>query len=406
MEDAVFWIWLQLVFQSDSFRLEEILSIYATPKEIYDSSEETLRISNCFTAKERTKIKNTSLELAKDIYNQSIALGCKVLTPASEEYPDCLRNIYAMPLVLYVKGDLSIVKDFPSIAMVGTRDLSIYGKEASQSLASALAKAGVIIVSGLALGIDTICHTAALKAGGKTIAVLGCGIDYNYPISNTELKRIISENGAVITEYPPGTPPIARNFPFRNRIISGISLGVVVVEASEKSGSLITAGHALSQGRDVFAVPNSIFEAGSKGTHKLIKQGAKIVTSPIDILEEYFHLYAEKMNEYGIDLQDSTPRLYETKMEERSKPIPKKTNLENLCSTEQKTTLKQTKKTPPAYLTKLQLEIYNLLEVQPISIEIIYTTLNLTIAETLSTLTELEIYDLVKAMPARRFCLK
>lgn len=406
MEDTIFWIWLQLVFQSDSFRLEEILSIYSTPREIYDSSEETLRISNCFTVKERTKIKNTSLELAKEIYNQSIALGCTVLTPASEEYPNCLRNIYAMPLVLYVKGDLSIIKDFPAIAMVGTRDLSIYGKEASQSLTTSLARAGVVIVSGLAVGIDTICHTAALKAGGKTIAVLGCGIDYNYPASNMELKRIISENGAVITEYPPGTPPIGRNFPFRNRIISGISLGVVVVEASEKSGSLITAGHALSQGRDVFAVPNSIFEPLSKGTHKLIKQGAKIVTSPIDILEEYFHLYAEKMKTYGIDLQDSTPTRYETKIDNQSKRTVKKIPGEDLCDIPEKPALKQVKKVPPAYLTKLQLEIYNLLDTQPISIEIIYTTLNLTIAETLSTLTELEIYDLVKAMPGRRFCLK
>ncbi|MEG2295964.1 MAG: DNA-processing protein DprA, partial [Oscillospiraceae bacterium] len=281
--------------------------------------------------------------------------------------------------------------------------------EAAQSLTASLAKAGVVIVSGLAVGIDTICHTAALKAGGKTIAVLGCGIDYNYPTSNAELKRIISENGAVITEYPPGTPPIARNFPFRNRIISGISLGVVVVEANEKSGSLITAGHALSQGRDVFAVPNSIFESGAKGTHKLIKQGAKIVTSPIDILEEYFHLYAEKMNDYGINLEDSTATLFEKTVNDIPKSVIKKIDMENSCEAVEKPIIKKVAKsikTPPSYLTKLQLEIYNLLDTQPVSIQIIYTTLNLTISETLSTLTELEIYDLVKAMPGRKFSLK
>jgi DNA processing protein len=186
--------------------------------------------------------------------------------------------------LLYVKGLLK--EDDINIAVVGSRLASTYGKFSTERLCRELVLNGITVVSGLARGIDSAAHRGALTGGGRTIAVLGCGLDIVYPSENEKIYREIIAHGAVITEYPFGTPPNAPNFPARNRIISGISLGVVVVEANEKSGSLITARMAMEQGREVFAVPGSIDSAGSRGTHKLIKEGAKLIENVYDILDE------------------------------------------------------------------------------------------------------------------------
>ncbi|MDI6785794.1 MAG: DNA-processing protein DprA [bacterium] len=210
----------------------------------------------------------------------------KIITLEDDNYPELLKNIFDPPIVLYVKGEIK-KEDEKALAIVGSRLATSYGKRVAYDIAKDLSYRGFNIVSGMARGIDTYAHKGALEAKGRTIAVLGCGLDIIYPPENKKLWEEISENGAVITEYPYGSLPEKGNFPRRNRIISGFSKGVLVVEAWTKSGSLITANLALEQGREVFAIPGRIYSKFSQGTHNLIKQGAKLVVNYQDILEEF-----------------------------------------------------------------------------------------------------------------------
>jgi len=218
------------------------------------------------------------------------------LSVLDDEYPSLLKEIIDPPLALFYRGDVSVLQK-PLVAVVGSRRASPYGTNAAGHLARELVGAGVVIVSGLARGIDAAAHEAALAGGGTTIAVFGTGIDIVYPRCHRRLVRSIEQQGLVLSEFPPGTPPLAANFPIRNRVISGICHGTVIVEATGRSGSLITARMAAEQGREVFAVPGPIFSRGSEGTHRLIQYGAKLVHEVNDILEELpgnLHLQASK----------------------------------------------------------------------------------------------------------------
>jgi DNA processing protein len=215
---------------------------------------------------------------------RAAAAGLHILARDHPDYPANLRDTPAPPPVIFVRGRLSLA-DAWAVAVVGTRSPTTYGREAAQRLAAELAEAGITIVSGLALGIDTLAHSAALEAGGRTIAVLPCGADMVYPERNRELAAQISENGALVSEFPLGLRPTPQLFPVRNRLISALARGVLVVEAGERSGALITVEYALDQGRDVFAVPGSIFSRMSVGTNRLLRNGAGVVTSARDLLD-------------------------------------------------------------------------------------------------------------------------
>ncbi|MCL5094296.1 MAG: DNA-processing protein DprA [Patescibacteria group bacterium] len=211
--------------------------------------------------------------------------GIKYVSFFDKDYPEKLKEIFSPPFVLYYKGELK--KEEECIAIVGTRKPTDYGIQATKDIAAGLAQAGVTVVSGMALGIDTFAHESTLKSHGRTIAILGCGLEKPYPTSNSNLANQIVENGgALVSEYSIGTAPLKQNFPARNRIIAGFSLGVLVVEAGEKSGALITAKDALEQNRDVFALPGNIYNKNSFGPNNLIKMGAKPVANALDILEE------------------------------------------------------------------------------------------------------------------------
>jgi DNA processing protein len=209
----------------------------------------------------------------------------KPITWDEPAYPRLLRQIDDPPPVLYVRGTLTDA-DAWAVGLVGTRRATVYGREVAEMLAGDLARNNITVVSGMARGIDAYSHQAAINAGGRTVAVLGCGVDVIYPPEHRKLAQQIVEHGALVSDYPPGTPPDALNFPPRNRIISGLSLGVVIVEADEKSGALITGEFALDQGREVFAVPGNIFNRSSRGTNMLIQRGAKMVLATSDVLEE------------------------------------------------------------------------------------------------------------------------
>lgn len=223
-------------------------------------------------------------EIREELHSVSEA-GARVVPFTDRHYPVRLRMIPDPPPILYGKGEIQ-EEDEKAVAVVGSRSASDYGMRVARDLCQGLASLGFTVVSGMARGIDGWAHEAALEAGGRTIAVLGSGVDVVYPPEHEGLYRRISESGAIVSELPMGTPPFSYNFPSRNRLISGLSLGVVIVEATEKSGSLITAGLALEQGREVFAVPGEAGASRSRGTHRLIRQGAKLVESVEDILEE------------------------------------------------------------------------------------------------------------------------
>ena len=211
--------------------------------------------------------------------------GVKALTYHDKNYPSRLKEIYDYPPLLYVRGSL-VPEDEWCLAIVGSRRATVYGKQVTADMAADLAQSNITIVSGLAKGIDTIAHHSALAAGGRSIAVFGCGLDVVYPFENTNLARNVMQQGALVSEYPLGTKPKAENFPRRNRIMSGMCLGVLVIEAGESSGAIITANLALEQNREVFAIPGSVLSPMSRGTNHLIQEGAKLVRNYTDILEE------------------------------------------------------------------------------------------------------------------------
>ncbi len=250
------------------------------------SPEEVRSIPKMHQEQKEAIISGRSTVHLKEEWEKFLETGITLLTPNDTEYPALLREIPDRPETLYSRGTFDWTKPVPMIAMVGSRKFTAYGEQVAAKLAEDLTRAGMLVVSGLAFGIDSVSHEAALAAGGKTLAVLGSGIGSISPPSHVPLAEKIMQQGAVVSEYPPTMPGDQWTFPARNRIIAGMTLGTVVVEAAEGSGSLITAKCALDYNRDVFAVPGSIFSPYSLGTNSLIKRGAKVVTGVSDILEE------------------------------------------------------------------------------------------------------------------------
>ena len=262
-----------------------LLERFDTPERALKASAAELSTVKGVSAAATVSILTHDYRLFAERESEAVARhGVKVVDFLATEYPKVLLEISDPPPFLYVLGELHGVED--AVAIVGSRRASTYGLVTTERLAGELALHGVTVVSGMARGVDTAAHRGALKAGGRSIGVLGCGIDVMYPPENQRLFKEMAEKGALVSEFPMGTTPLAENFPRRNRIISGISRGVLVVEAVQNSGSLITARYALDQGREVFAIPGNINSSGSRGTNQLIKQGAKLVEGGEDILEE------------------------------------------------------------------------------------------------------------------------
>lgn len=265
-----------------------LIRAFGSAKAVFDAKASALTRSDGVGPKLAGALRKFSKWDAVDReVNQAARYGVDLVPFGSEGYPSLLSEIPDPPLCLYIKGRAA-EDGAGAVAIVGSRGASRDGVRAAAHLAGELAQRGVTVVSGMARGIDAAAHRSAMEAGGLTIAVLGCGMDVVYPAENVRLYKSIPEHGAIVSEYAFGTKPDAGNFPLRNRIISGLVRGVLVVEAAEKSGSLITAQRALDQGREVFAVPGSIYSRGSKGTNALIQQGAKLVSGVDDILEELF----------------------------------------------------------------------------------------------------------------------
>jgi DNA processing protein len=284
-ESLKYWIALKGVEEVGCVGFRTLLAAFGSPESVFRAPASTLQVLPGIGPKTADHIRSFSdWATAEREVARCEKHGVAVVTCQDPLYPKNLLNIYDYPPFLYVRGSFAVNEI--GVAIVGSRLASAYGKYITEKLSRELALQGITVVSGLARGIDSAAHRGALAGKGRTIAVLGCGIDILYPPENESLAADIASHGALVTEFPFGTPPNAPNFPARNRIISGIALGVVVVEAGEKSGSLITARIASEQGRSVFAVPGAIESAGSRGTNRLIKQGAKLIENVEDILEE------------------------------------------------------------------------------------------------------------------------
>jgi len=284
MDNLRYWLGFNLVRGIGPMRLQMLLDVFGDIESAWKAPEAAL----CEARLDRRTLHNLLQVRGQvdldEVLQRITQAGVHVLTWDHAAYPVLLRQITDAPPVLFVRGEITPADEW-SVAMVGTRKATVYGREVAHRLAGDLARNGVTIVSGLARGIDAIAHKAALEAGGRTIAVLGSGVDYIYPSEHHVLAQAIIENGALLSDFPLGTRPEASNFPARNRIISGLSLGVVVVEAGYKSGALITADFAADHGREVFAVPGSILSPASAGCNRLLRDGAAIVTEARDILE-------------------------------------------------------------------------------------------------------------------------
>jgi DNA processing protein len=376
-ENLKYWIALKSIDGIGNASFQPLLEHFGSPCAVFSATVHDLTAIPGINKKSAVAIASfKSWNIILQQMEELNKTGIKIVTYLDEDYPPHLLNIYDRPAFLYVLGQLE-EEDIP-IAIVGSRHASTYGKYTTERLSRELALKGITIVSGMARGIDSCAHRGALAAQGRTIAVLGSGLDVIYPPENKKIFNDILQNGAVISEYPPGTEPLSYHFPARNRIISGMSYGVLVVEAGEKSGSLITARLAMEQGRDVFAIPGAIDSASSRGTNSLIKQGAKLIDNIDDIIE------------------DILPQLERPS----TKPPPRKAEPVPACA------MQTTVESMIAPLNSIDQAIVNILALEEMHADDIIDSTGLPAAEILSSLITLELKGIVLQHPGKVFSLK
>lgn len=387
MNRELLYLWLSLGLGYGSRSGKRILERFQTPERFFEASDgqwRSCRLSNG----EVSALKPRNLEMAQKTAEVCRNKGIHLLCPGGQAYPNRLWEIPNPPVLLYCQGAPPNVEESLCLAVVGTRKATVDGIKSAFELSYQLAKAGVVIVSGGALGADQAALEGALQARGKTIAVLGCGVDVDYPPNFARMRsRILENGGAVLSEYPPGTKPYGGNFPIRNRILSGLSQGVLVIEAPKRSGALITARLALEQNRDVFALPGSVRSEASFGTNQLIKDGAKPVTCGEDILEEYAYAYSETV----------------------SIPKPEGLSIENNYQPS-KEAPRKLEKAPPAIqeeeLSEWAVKLYQAMGWEPQPLEAVSQKAGLSAAKALQAVTELELSGIIQSYSGRRYAFK
>ena len=297
-ESILYWLWLSERCGSASKEFGKLMKRYDSPFDLYRLEEEELEGLDGIGERVKQRLADKNLDFAYRTKYECAKKGITMISYGDKRYPERLRKLEDPPVLLYVMGELPNMDERLCIGMVGTRKMSEYGRQSAYKISYELAAAGAVIVSGMALGVDGVCAAGALAAGGSTVAVLGCGLSVVYPKEHATLMNAIGSHGAVISEYPLSERPFGGNFPKRNRIISGLCQGILVVEGAEGSGALITASLAQKQGKDMFALPGKINDAGSEGPNELIRMGAEAATCSEDILNFYSFLYMDKID-YG-----------------------------------------------------------------------------------------------------------
>lgn len=340
------------------------------------------------------KMRQQARQKAQEELKKAASIGARILDLEHPDYPAALRSLFDPPLVVYVMGQL-LPEDAVSVAVVGTRRPSLYGETAAQRFASQLAERGFTIVSGLARGIDAAAHRGALDAGGRTIGVMGSGLDVPYPLENKELMAQITRSGALVSELPLGSPPNRETFPRRNRLISGLSLGTIIVEGQENSGAMITARMALEQGREVFAVPGRIDDPRSRGPHLLIKQGAKLVAKLEDVLAELGPV-ADFLKPKPPPNKDEGARLKDAGGSQEAPPVDREP--ESVAAAAPAATAQ-----PPAPLPAAELRVLEAVGSQPTAIDDIIAATGLSPQEVSSHLLVLEIRRLARRLAGNMY---
>ncbi len=381
------WLWMQQTFGVGTARAHAVLTRYGSAAELLSMPKSCVASDPFLTDTEKSALLSPCFEAAQRILSATEVFGAAVLTPDSPEYPEGFRHIHSMPLVLYALGDISLLREHYLISMVGTRTPDEYGIAAAKKLSGEIASLGGVVVSGMAHGIDAACHRAALEAGGKTIAFIAAGLDIDYPKRNRALRSLVErvQNGLVLTEYPLGTAAFAPHFPLRNRLISGVSMATVVVQSKRKSGTMLTAGHALMQNRDLFAVPGSIFSTLSEGGNYLLSQGAEPALSGADILLRYVAVYG-----YAL----TPPPARQISLFSDSAPKPQQAPRVRCGEKKDENKL-------PDYLTDQQAAVMNCLQNGPAAIETLCEATDLAAGTLLTLITGLELFGLVKMLPGR-----
>ena len=318
MSALKFWVWLTEQNRLGGPARQALLEHFGSPEEVYYAEPGDLLQVEGITADQVQALENKSLDREQSILEECARKDIFLLTAQDALYPQRLKNIYDPPLLLYGRGSMPLFDEEAAVAVVGTRSCSPYGIRTAERFGFEMSKQGGLVVSGLARGIDAASQLGALRAGGLTAAVLGCGVDVVYPPENDRLYEDVAASGVLLSEYPPGAEPFGWHFPARNRILSGLCLATLVVEAPEKSGALITAATALEQGRDVFAIPGPLDAEGSVGCNRLIRDGAGLATESWDILREYQSRYPHKLHPDGEKLPP-LPKKSEIFYPERSK---------------------------------------------------------------------------------------
>lgn len=404
METLKYWVWIMLALGPANRRVWELTVHYETITEAFDGI--TAGNYKGMLPAEISAFKKTHLEQAEKLIDYCTSNGISIFCYDDEvNFPSRLRDIYNPPTVLFCYGSLNFVDDSIALAVVGAREPSEYSVKVAETVCTELAKVGTVLVSGFAHGIDSIAHKSALNQKSRTIAVLGCGIDYDYPKDNAKLKKILAQNGAVVSEYPPGTRPFQEYFRQRNRLISALSLGVLIVQASSKSGSLNTASHALQQGKDIFCIPpHDIFDENYSGVISLLRDGAIPVFSHYDIMYEYYDNFSHKLNDVKpfdeFYMKSSAPVEREVvkvkQKDKKRKSVPK----------EKEPIVEEHKESiDTSMLSETQAEIVKLLSEGTLLADEITVRLNMSVSEVLTALTELELFGYIKALAGKRYSL-
>ena len=394
-----YWIWLQRTLGTGK-DTEELLSYFGDPRKIYEAGRKNLLMSGIINHKIADSLAMFSPSESYTVIKQCENNGWKIITYDDENFPPMLRSLNDSPVVLYVHGDEKVLKSQLCIGIVGTRNASEYGIKAAKDISYSLAKTGTVIVSGGAVGIDAAAHSAAIEAGGKTVAFLGSGLGSDYLMENEKLRQNIAANGALVSEFLPFTPPTRFSFPVRNRLISGMCKGTIVVEAGEKSGSIITAKNAIKQGRDIFAVPGEIFNKKHAGTNYLINNGAVPVFGVSDVIDYYSDIIME-LNGGIIPEVNSNFRMSDESHTEKKIQVTWET-----VKKEPPARKKQEKAQLPEFATENAKKLYGIITEDAKTADEYVIETGMSVQDVLSAITELELYGIVMMHSGKRYGLK
>jgi len=404
MKDCEYWIWLQNAYGAGA-KIKPIIEYFGSPRELYEAGSYEWRISGIIDLNHVRRLSEHSPSESARIMRVCEDRHWDIITPQDAQYPFLLSQISDLPAVLYADGDTDTLMTEANIAMVGTRNASIQGCKVAGAIAQRLSLAGMTVVSGGALGIDAASHEGALSAGKKTVAVLGCGLGTDYLKTNEALRNRIKKNGVLITEFPPFSQASRVSFPKRNRIISGMSLATVVVEAGERSGSLITAKNALAQGRKLYAVPGDLFSSAYSGTSEIINNGAKPLFNAREIVEDFCEEFPEKFDPALADepfalmlsrsdtaFSESIDRPHEAKRSPRQKAV----------SESDTKPVNAEPKPLPDTASKTAKKVYEAIDGET-EFDVIVEKSGLNVVKVLSGITELEMHSVIEVLPGRKY---